>query len=48
MWFFLKNTGTELGGGYFRFKTNYLKPFPDLHVKSFRLPPDLLHCYKSF
>ena len=28
MWFFLKNTGTELGGGYFRFKTNYLKPFP--------------------
>lgn len=28
MWFFLKNTGTELRGGYFRFKTNYLKPFP--------------------
>lgn len=28
MWFFLKNTGTELNGGYFRFKTNYLKPFP--------------------
>ena len=28
MWFFLKNTGTELSGGYFRFKTNYLKPFP--------------------
>jgi hypothetical protein len=28
MWFFLRNTGTELGGGYFRFKTNYLKPFP--------------------
>tara|TARA_R110001592_G_scaffold325782_6_gene606396 strand:- start:29815 stop:33099 length:3285 start_codon:yes stop_codon:yes gene_type:complete len=28
MWFFLKNTGTELAGGYFRFKTNYLKPFP--------------------
>ena len=28
MWFFLKNTGTELGGGYFRFKTNYLNPFP--------------------
>ena len=24
MWFFLKNTGTELGGGYFRFKTNYM------------------------
>jgi len=28
MWFFLSNTGTELGGGYFRFKTNYLMPFP--------------------
>ncbi|MGB6037488.1 MAG: TaqI-like C-terminal specificity domain-containing protein, partial [Cryomorphaceae bacterium] len=28
LWFFLKNTGTELSGGYFRFKTNYLKPFP--------------------
>lgn len=27
LWFFLKNTGTELSGGYFRFKTNYLKPF---------------------
>ena len=28
MWFFIKNTGTELSGGFFRFKTNYLKPFP--------------------
>ena len=28
MWFFIKNTGTELRGGYFRFKTNYLTPFP--------------------
>lgn len=28
MWFFLKNTGTEFRGGYFCFKTNYLKPFP--------------------
>ena len=28
LWFFIKNTGTELRGGYFRFKTNYLKPFP--------------------
>lgn len=28
MWFFLKNTGSEYGGGYFVFKTNYLKPFP--------------------
>lgn len=28
MWFFIKNTGTELSGGFFRFKTNYLNPFP--------------------
>ena len=28
MWFFIRNTGTELRGGYFRFKTNYIKPFP--------------------
>lgn len=27
-WFFMKNTGNVLRGGYFRFKTNYLKPFP--------------------
>jgi hypothetical protein len=28
MWFYLKNTGSEYGGGYYVFKTNYLKPFP--------------------
>jgi len=28
MWLFLANTGTVLRGGYFRFKTNYLSPFP--------------------
>ncbi len=28
LWFYIKNTGTELRGGYFRFKTNYLNPFP--------------------
>jgi hypothetical protein len=28
MWFFLKNTGYVLRGGYFTFKTEYLKPFP--------------------
>jgi adenine-specific DNA-methyltransferase len=27
-WFYLMNTGTELRGGYFRFKTKYLEPFP--------------------
>lgn len=39
MWFFLKNTGTELSGGYFRFKTNYLKPFPLPEIPS---SPELL------
>ncbi|MFY9079198.1 N-6 DNA methylase [Aliarcobacter cryaerophilus] len=28
MWFYLKNIGTELRGGYFRFNTNYINPFP--------------------
>ncbi len=27
-WFFLKSTGAVLRGGYFRFKTKYLEPFP--------------------
>ena len=28
LWFFLKATGYTLRGGYFTFKTEYLKPFP--------------------
>jgi type I restriction-modification system DNA methylase subunit len=28
LWFFLSSTGNILRGGYFRFKTEYLKPFP--------------------
>jgi hypothetical protein len=28
MWLFIQNTSTELRGGYFRFKTAYLEPFP--------------------
>jgi hypothetical protein len=28
LWYFLRNTGTLLRGGYLRFKTEYLKPFP--------------------
>lgn len=28
MWWFLKNTGTVMANGYFRFKPDYLKPFP--------------------
>ncbi|MDA3046388.1 Eco57I restriction-modification methylase domain-containing protein [Campylobacter sp. VBCF_06 NA8] len=27
LWFYLKNIGTELRGGYFRFNTNYINPF---------------------
>lgn len=27
-WFYLQNTGAILRGGYFRFKTKYLEPFP--------------------
>jgi type I restriction-modification system DNA methylase subunit len=28
LWYFLQNTGNVLRGGFFRFKTEYLKPFP--------------------
>jgi len=34
LWYFLKNTGYALRGGYFTFKTDYLNPF------SIPLPPD--------
>lgn len=27
-WFFIKNTSAVFGGGYYYFKSNYLKPFP--------------------
>ncbi len=27
-WFFIKNTGYILRGGYFTFKSNYIYPFP--------------------
>ena len=27
-WFFIRNTGYILRGGYFTFKTNYIMPFP--------------------
>ncbi len=34
MWYYLKNTGTVLRGGFFRFKTAYLEtfPIPEIHV----------------
>lgn len=28
MWFFLTQTGTQLRGGFFRFMTRYMEPFP--------------------
>jgi adenine-specific DNA-methyltransferase len=28
MWFFIKSTGTGMRGGYFRFKTKYVREFP--------------------
>ena len=28
MWFFMKNTGYVLRGGYYTYTTNYVKPFP--------------------
>jgi len=34
LWIFLKATGYTLRGGYFTFKTEYLKPFP-IHVIDF-------------
>jgi len=41
MWFFLKETGNVLRGGYFRFKTEYLKPFPipDLDLNQQKIKP---------
>ena len=39
MWFFLKSTGTELRGGYFRFNTNYIMPFPLPEIKRIKEQP---------
>jgi hypothetical protein len=39
MWFFMKNTGTFLRGGYVRYKTEYLKPFP-IRTIDFSNPAD--------
>jgi len=40
LWFFISNTGYVLRGGYFTFKTNYLKPFP-LHCVDFSAPSEV-------
>ena len=33
-WFFIRNTGYVLRGGFFTFKTNYVSPFPIPEYKS--------------
>ena len=38
LWFFIKNTGYVLRGGYYTFKTDYLSPFPIPSSKSKRPP----------
>lgn len=40
MWWFLSHTGTVLRGGYFRFKTKYLNPFP-IRTINFDDPEDV-------
>ena len=40
MWWFLTNTGNVLSGGYFRFKTEYLRPFP-IRTIDFSDPADV-------
>jgi hypothetical protein len=42
MWWFLSNTGYVLRGGYFVFKTNYLKPFP-VRTIDFNTLSDIVH-----
>jgi hypothetical protein len=44
LWYFLQSTGYVLRGGYFTFKTEYLKPFP-MHLINFSNPTEvaLLH-----
>ena len=34
MWFFIKNTSTEVRGGYFAYQTKYIEPFPLPKLKS--------------
>lgn len=37
-WFFLKNTGSVLRGGYYRFKTNYIETFPMPTINEIKQP----------
>lgn len=41
MWYFLSNTGYVLRGGYFTFKTKYLKPFP-IRTINFKNPEEVI------
>ncbi|MGL4946606.1 MAG: TaqI-like C-terminal specificity domain-containing protein, partial [Cetobacterium sp.] len=34
LWYYLINTGAVMANGYFRFKTNYIKPFPIPEINS--------------
>ena len=43
MWYFLSTTGYVLRGGYFVFKTNYLKPFPIRTINFSSLSDKSLH-----
>ncbi len=40
LWYFLQSTGNILRGGFFRFKTEYLKPFP-IHLINFSNPTEV-------
>ena len=47
-WFFIKNTGYVLRGGYYTFKTNYITPFPlpnyeDIEKNDIRKIEDIVH-----
>ena len=44
-WFFIKNTGYVLRGGYYTFKTNYVMPFPISDYLA--LPVDVVHVVEN-
>lgn len=37
LWYYLVNTGAVMANGYFRFKTNYIKPFPIPEIKNLEM-----------
>lgn len=42
-WFFIQATGNVLRGGFFRFKTEYMKPFPVVGINSIEAQASNLH-----